>query len=234
MGDAGEVRRIATDMTKRRRIISRAGSGWPSLPTKTRNTTRPSRFLKMFLAGIRNTSMAADCKAMCCWQKAIPKKRSKFWSDWTKPIQTFPSSNINLARAYLHNNNINQAKLALDQAVSLNPNYDDAVLLLAQINLSTGHGEAVIEPMTRLLKRRPDLKNAALVLVGAYGSLDRFDDAAVVLEEQAKLAPNDPQPLIALGLTYRQAKRNDEARQAFEKAAQLSPDNLSLVVNLSN
>ena len=47
--------------------------------------------------------------------------------------------------------------------------------------------------MTRLLKRRPDLTNAALVLAAAYGSLDRFDDAAVVLEEQAKLAPNDPQ-----------------------------------------
>ena len=104
-----------------------------------------------------------------------------------------------MARAYLRNNNINQAKLALDQAVSLNPNYDDAVLLLAEINLSTGHGEAVIEPMTRLLRRRPDLKSAALVLVGAYGSLERFDDAAVVLEEQAKLAPNDPQPLIVLG-----------------------------------
>ena len=41
----------------------------------------------------------------------------------------------------------------------------------------------------------------------------------MVLEEQAKLAPNDPQPLIALGMTCRQAKRNDEARQAFEKAA---------------
>src|SRR5438477_1744608 len=80
--------------------------------------------------------------------------------------------------------------------------------------------------MTRLLKRRPDLRNAALILAGAYGSLDRFDDAAVVLEEEAKLAPQDPQPEIALGLTLRQAKRNDEARQAFEKAAQLAPDNL--------
>ena len=149
--------------------------------------------------------------------------------------QTYPDVafiKFKLARAYLQNNNINQAKVALDQAVSLNPNYDDAVLLLAQVNLSTGHGEAVIEPMTRLLKRRPDLRNAALVLAGAYGSLERFDDAAVVLEEQAKLAPNDPQPLIALGMTCRQAKRNDEARQAFEKAAQLSPDNLFLVDQL--
>src|SRR5437763_1139816 len=80
--------------------------------------------------------------------------------------------------------------------------------------------------MTRLLKKRPDLRNAALLLAGAYGSLDRFDDAAVVLQEQARLTPQDPQPEIALGLTQRQAKKNDEARRAFEKAAQLAPDNL--------
>ena len=50
---------------------------------------------------------------------------------------------------------MNQAKVALDQAVSIDPNYDDAVLLLGQINLTTGHGEKVIEPLTRLLKKRP-------------------------------------------------------------------------------
>jgi tetratricopeptide (TPR) repeat protein len=69
-------------------------------------------------------------------------------------------------------------------------------------------------------------------LAAAYGALDRFDDAAVVLQEQAKLAPQDPQAQAALGLTFRQAKRNDEARQAFEKAAQLAPDNLALVDQL--
>src|SRR5438552_133191 len=149
--------------------------------------------------------------------------------------QTYPETPLikyQLAVAYLQNNNMNQATVALDQAVSINPNYDDATLLLGQINVTTGHGDKVIEPITRLLKRRPDLRNAALILAGAYGSLDRFDDAAVVLEEEAKLAPQDPQPEIALGLTYRQAKRNDEARQAFEKAAQLMPNNLFPVIQL--
>ena len=68
-----------------------------------------------------------------------------------------PSIKYQLARAYLQNKNMNQAKLALDQAVSINPNYDDAVLLLAQVNLSTGHAEPVIEPLTRLLRKTPDL-----------------------------------------------------------------------------
>src|SRR5437764_13256261 len=80
--------------------------------------------------------------------------------------------------------------------------------------------------MTRLLKRNPELRPAALLLAAAYGSLDRFVDGAVVIGEQARLAPLDPQAQMALGLTLRQAKRNGEARQAFEKAAELAPDSL--------
>jgi Flp pilus assembly protein TadD len=89
-----------------------------------------------------------------------------------------------------------------------------------------------IKPMTDLLKRVPEMKKAALLLATAYGSLDRFDDATVVLEEQAKLAPQDPQIQAVLGLTLRQAKRYDEARQAFEKAAQFAPDNPDVVNQL--
>jgi tetratricopeptide (TPR) repeat protein len=145
--------------------------------------------------------------------------------------QTYPDTPLikyELARAYLQNRNMNQAAVALDQALTINPNYDDAVLMLAGINLGTGHGDKVIEPMTRLLRKRPDLRSAAFLLATAYGSLDRFDDAVVVLQEQAKLAPQDPQPQAVLGLTLRQAKRYAEARQAFEKAAQLAPDDLAV------
>jgi tetratricopeptide (TPR) repeat protein len=149
--------------------------------------------------------------------------------------QTYPGAPIikyQLARAYLKDNNTNQAKVVLEQAISASPSYTDPVLLLAEINLRSGHADLVIKPMTDLLKRMPDMKKAALLLAAAYGSLDRFDDATVVLEEQAKLAPEDPQPRAALGLTLRQAKRYDEAHQAFEKAAQLAPDNLVVVNQL--
>ena len=54
--------------------------------------------------------------------------------------------------------------MALDEVVSLDPNYDDAVLVLAATNINTGHGEMVIEPMTRLLKKRPDLRSRRIPL----------------------------------------------------------------------
>ena len=149
--------------------------------------------------------------------------------------QTYPDTSLikyQLAQAYLKDNNIDQAKGVLDEAISTNPNYADAILLLAQINLTSGHSDMVIEPMTRLLKKRPDLRTAATFLAAAYGALDRFYDATTVLEEQAKLAPQDPQPQIALGLTLRQAKRYDDAHSAFEKASQLAPNDLTVINQL--
>jgi tetratricopeptide (TPR) repeat protein len=232
VGDAGEVTRIATDMTKSAPDYL---PGWFWLAELAYKDKKYDEALSLLENVFGRDDEYLDGRRLqgdVLLAKGDTKKALEVLERLDQTYPDVPVIKYNLARAYLGINNINQAKLALDQAVSLNPNYDDAVLLLAEVNLSTGHGEAVIEPMTRLLRRRPDLKNAALVLVGAYDSLERFDDAAVVLQEQAKLAPNDPQPLIALAMTYRQAKRNDEARQAFEKAAQLSPNNLSLVSQL--
>ena len=231
-GDADEVRRIATDMTKSAPDYLPGWFWLAELAYKDKKYDEALSLLENVFGRDDEYFDGRRLQSDVLLAKGDTKKALEVLErlDQTYPDIAFVK--FKLGRAYLQNNNINQAKVALDQAVSLNPNYDDAALLLAQVNLSTGHGEAVIEPMTRLLKRRPDLRDAALVLAGAYGSLERFDDAAVVLEEQAKLAPNDPQPLIALGMTCRQAKRNDQARQAFEKAAQLSPDNLFLVDQL--
>ncbi len=232
VGDAEEVRRIATDMT---RSAPDYLPGWfwlAELAYKDRKYDEALSLLENVFGRDTEFVDGRRLQGDVLLAKGDTKKALEVLE---RLDQTFPDVALikyNLARAYLQNNNINQAKLALDQAVSLNPNYDDAVLLLAQVNLSTGHGEAVIEPISRLLKKRPDLKNAALVLAAAYSSRDRLDDAIAVLENQAKLAPNDPQLPIALGLTYRRAKKNDEARQAFEKAAQLSPNNLFLIDQL--
>jgi tetratricopeptide (TPR) repeat protein len=229
VGDADEVRRIATDMTKSAPDYL---PGWFWLAELAYKYDEALSLLENVFGRDEQYLDGRRLQGDVLLAKGDTKKALEVLERLDQTYADVPLIKYKLARAYLQNNNINQARLALDQAVSLNPNYDDAVLLFAQVNLSTGHGEAVIEPMARLLRKRPNLRNAALVLAGAYDSLDRFDDAAVVLEEQAKLAPNDPQPLIALGMTYRRAKRIDEARQAFEKAAQLSPDNLFLIDQL--
>jgi tetratricopeptide (TPR) repeat protein len=231
-GDADEVRRVATDMTSQAPDYLPGWIWLAELAYKDKKYDEALSILENAFGRDAENIEGRRLQGDVLLAKGDTKKAVEVFERLDQTYPDVPFIKYKLARAYLQNNNMNQAKMALDQAVSINPDYDDAVISLAQINLGSGHGEAVIEPMTRLLRKRSDLRNAALLLAAAYGSLDRFDDAATVLQEQIKLAPNDPQLPTALALIYRQAKSNNEARQAFEKAAQLAPDNLFLVDQL--
>src|SRR5216117_4105201 len=181
VGDAGEVRRIATDMT---RSAPDYLPGWFWLAELAYKDKKYDEALSLLENVFGRDDEYLDGRRLqgdVLLAKGDTKKALEVLERLDQTYHDVPFIKYKLAGAYLRNNNVNQAKVALEKATSLNPDYDDAVLLLAQVNLSTGHAEAVIEPVTRLLKRRPDLSNAALVLAGAYDSLDRFDDAAVVL-----------------------------------------------------
>ena len=225
-GDTAETRRIATEMTTQAPDYL---PGWTLLAELAFKDGKYDEALSLLENVFSREPQYIDghrLESEVLLAKGDTKKATEVLERLDQTYPDTPLIKYELARAYLKKNNMNQAKVVLDQAISINPNYAEAILLLADVNLRSGHGEAVIEPMTRLLKRSPELRPAALLLAAAYGSLDRFDDAAVVTGEEAKLAPRDPQAQMALGLTLRQAKRNDEARQAFEKAAELAPDNL--------
>jgi tetratricopeptide (TPR) repeat protein len=225
-GDTEETRRISTEMTKQAPDYLPGWTLLAELAFKDRKYEEALSLLENVFSRDSEYIDGRRLEGQVLLAKGDTKKAVEVLERLDQTYPDTPLVKYELARVYLTNNNMNQAKVVLDQAIALNPNYADAILLLADINLRSGHGEAVIEPMTRLLKRSPELRSAALLLAAAYGSLDRFDDAAVVTGEQARLAPRDPQTQMALGLTLRQAKRNDEARQAFEKAADLAPDSL--------
>ena len=231
-GDTEETRRIATEMTRQAPDYL---PGWTLLAELALKGKRYDEALSLLENVFSRDPEYIDgrrTESDVLLAKGDTKKAVEILERLDQTYPDTPLIKYGLARAYLANNNTNQAKIALDQAVSINPNYTDAVLLLAQTNLRSGHGEIAIEPLTNLLKREPDLKGATLLLAAAYGSLDRFDDAAAVIGEQARRAPQDAQIQMALGLTFRQAKRNDQARKAFEKAAELVPDGFGPVYQL--
>ncbi len=226
VGDTGETRRISTEMTKQAPDYLPGWTLLAELAFKDKKYDEALSLLENVFSRDPEYIDGHRLESQVLLAKGDTKKAIQVLERLDQTYSDTPLIKYELARAYLKNSNMNQAKVTLDQAISISPNYADAVLLLAEINLRSGHSEAVIEPMTRLLKRNPELRSAALLLAAAYGSLDRFDDAAVITGEQARLAPRDPQAQMAFGLTLRQAKRNDEARQAFEKAAGLAPDSL--------
>jgi tetratricopeptide (TPR) repeat protein len=130
-----------------------------------------------------------------------------------------------LANAYVENNNPGQAAVSLDQAISINPDYTDAFVMRAQLNLRSGKLQAVVNDMDELRKRHPGVPQALILLAQAYQGLNRYDDAAAILREQIAARPGSAGDHFLLGLILRRQNKNDEARQEFEKTTELAPDN---------
>src|SRR5438445_4225345 len=162
-GDTGETRRISTEMTRQAPDYL---PGWTLLAELAYKDKKYDDALSLLENVFSRDPEYVDGRRLqsdLLLAKGDTKKALEVLERLDQTYPDVPVIKYKLAGAYLRNNNVNQAMVALEKATSLNPDYDDAVLLLAQVNLSTGHAEAVIEPVTRLLKRRPDLSNAALV-----------------------------------------------------------------------
>jgi tetratricopeptide (TPR) repeat protein len=143
-----------------------------------------------------------------------------------------PITKYQLARAYLQNDNPTQAIVELNKALSLNPDYLDATLLLGEADLRAGDPQAVVTSMQGLLNKHPNLAPARELLAAAYKSLGQLDDAANTFRDQITASPSNAQPYIELGLILRRQGKLPEARNAFEKAQQLDPQNPAPVEQL--
>src|SRR5205085_6533099 len=105
---------------------------------------------------------------------------------------TYPNTPIikfGLARAYLSAKNTGQAASALEQAIATNPNYTEAILALGELNLRSGKPQAVAAAMADLLKKRPGLLPASLMLADTYQVLSRPEHPADLLLEQIRITP---------------------------------------------
>ena len=185
-GDKEETRRISTEMTRQAPDYLPGWTLLAELAFKDKKYEEALSLLESVFSRDPENFDGHRLESEVLLAKGDTKKAVEVLERLDQTYPDTPLIKYELARAYLKNNNTNQAKVVLDQVISRNPNYADAILLLADINLRSGHGEAVIEPMTRLLKRNPELRSAGLLLAAALGSLDRFDDAAVVTRRASK------------------------------------------------
>jgi tetratricopeptide (TPR) repeat protein len=163
--------------------------------------------------------------------KKEPKKAIEIFDRLDKSFPNSPAVKFQLAVANLQAGNLAQAVVQLEHAVASNPNYADAVLLLAELNLRVGKAQAAVNSLSSLVQNRPDLVRAQILLADALQAVGRPDDAAAVIREQIKAAPQNPQPYLLLGLLLKQ-KKTGEARQAFEKIIELDKKNVQAIDEL--
>ena len=149
-----------------------------------------------------------------------------------KTYPNVPSVRLQLARAFLQNNNATDAAAILNETITTYPEFVEAKLLLGDINLRTGQAPLVVTAMTELLKAHPGITPAQMLLADAYRLQGRLDDAANVFREQLKTTPTAVPANLALGVILRQQQKTAEARKAFEKTLEVAPANTVAVEQL--
>lgn len=128
-----------------------------------------------------------------------------------------------LALAYVRQGDITRAKDRLDQALTLQPGFDQATMLLAELNMRTGNAGAAIASLSALLDKQPRVGSAYLTLAKAYLAEKNPDQALAVYRRMAAVFPENPEPALLLGIVLGQQRRLPEARASFEKAVEIRP-----------
>lgn len=139
-----------------------------------------------------------------------------------------PGIKFQLAKAAMADNNRTQAENALSQAIATNPAYADAIVALAALHVQSGRAVEAVTALTELLKKRPDLPEARIILAGAYQLLGQLEFAGAILREQLHFWPGDARSHVLLSLVLRQQNRMPAAREELTKAAELAPGDLAI------
>ena len=169
--------------------------------------------------------------------------------DAPKAIRTFeylsktytrnPQVRYQLALAYLlfaksasgveSENAVNAAEINLTDAIKLQPHFDQAILLLAEIKIAKRAPVAAEDLLTPLTKERPQIPQAHYLLATAYLAQQKADQALAVYQQMAELFPKDPQPPFLVGRVLLAQRKLPDAHKAFEKSVEISPDYLPAI-----
>jgi tetratricopeptide (TPR) repeat protein len=119
----------------------------------------------------------------------------------------------------------------LNLAVGLNPNFDKAQLLLADLRMRKGEYTAAIDALKQLIKDRPQVAQAHLLLARAYLAQRDVPQALETYRHMAEVFPKNPEPPHLIGVVLAGQNRA-EARAEFEKSLQIAPNYLPAVEQL--
>lgn len=112
----------------------------------------------------------------------------------------------------------------LREAVENNPNDADAILALANLNLSIQDLVRARDLLGRYVELRPGDPQALRTLANLHFETQQFAEARARYEEYLGIAPADADVLTDLGTTYRNLGEPRRALELFRRAREMRPD----------
>jgi tetratricopeptide (TPR) repeat protein len=164
-------------------------------------------------------------------------ENAKALADFNQMATLFPRNpqvQFQLARSFLLNNDVARALGALDAAIALNPNFADAILLRADINIRKGDINSAILALNALIQSQPQIPQAYLLLGDAYFAKGDTDQAVAVCRRMGEVFPKAPEVPMLIGTLQLQQKKLSDARLSFEHTLELLPDYMPAIERLVN
>ncbi len=162
-----------------------------------------------------------------------PDKAIEILEKASSSLPSRPQVELALAKSYISGDKVAKAAGALDRALAAAPEFTEAAVLRAQIHLRDNQIAEGVSLLEGIRKREP--KNAACreLLVLAYRSSGRNDDAIALLREKADGDDKKPDGRVELGQLLGAQGNLDEARSIFEGTLETFPENFAVVSNLA-
>ena len=131
--------------------------------------------------------------------------------------------------AYEGQGNLQKTEFYLRKAISVNPEYADALNALGYFFAENGTNlDEAVDLIKKALKKSPRRAGYIDSLGWAYFKQGKLDEALEQLETAIRLMPESAEIQNHLGDAYMQKGLKDKAIAAWQKAIQLEPDNTAI------
>jgi len=149
-------------------------------------------------------------------------------------MQTLGCFFNNLGNSYIDVGNIEQALVALERAVEINPSLAECRTNLGNVYLRKDRVEDAIYQYRAALQINPADAKTHNNLGNAYTKVGRLDDAISEYSESLELDPNFTEVYTNLSVVYCEKKMFATAESVLKEAIALEPRNGGFYINLGN
>lgn len=147
---------------------------------------------------------------------------------------TSPAIPLALARLEASKNNKDTTQTYLAQALTLKPNYTDAILMVVQLNIANNDIPSAIQAAQAAAQTAPGIAPIWFELGLLHYANNDMANAIPALEAAVSLVPDYANAKYFLGLAYYAQNRPQEAIQQFQDLSVSNPESTEVVLILNN
>lgn len=137
------------------------------------------------------------------------------------------------SRLYLEQEKFDEARADVDKILELQPEFGEAIFTRSMINTLAGDYATAIEDLVWLNERAPGNPEILLRLALLFYAEERYEDSIKAYSEVLELVPDNFMAQRGRGDVYLSLGKHEEAKENYENAYELNPEDSALLNNFA-